>query len=125
MVSTLRAGGLIAVLLDQRLSDGVDATLFGQPAKSPSGAAMMALRLNLSMHPTEIERAGPARYRITVHPAMDLPQEGDLESRTQQVVEACNRQLEAWITARPHEWLWMHRRWEKATYRDLGLMDRE
>ena len=117
MMGAMRDKALLAVLLDQRLSDGIDATLFGQPAKSPSGAAMMAVRRNIPMYPVRIERLGPARFRVTVEDPLAPRQDADRETCTRQLVAACNARLETWIRARPAEWLWQHRRFEKPVYR--------
>ena len=117
MMAAVRENALLAVLLDQRLSDGIDAPLFDQPAKSPSGAAMMAVRRDIAMYPVRIERRGPARFRVVVEDPLTPPQDGDRESCTHQLVAACNARLESWIRARPGEWLWQHRRFEKRVYR--------
>lgn len=121
MLNAVRRKTLLAVLLDQRLSDGIDVPLFGRPTKSPSAAAMLAVRMRVPLHPVRIERRGPARFRVTVEPAMAPPQDGDREACTRALVAACNARLEDWIRARPEEWLWPHRRFDKALYRDLGL----
>ena len=117
MMGAVRDKALLAVLLDQRLSDGIDARLFGQPAKSPSGAAMMAVRRNIPLYPVRIERLGPARFRVTVEDPLAPPQEADRETCTRELVDACNARLETWIRTRPGEWLWQHRRFEKRVYR--------
>jgi KDO2-lipid IV(A) lauroyltransferase len=117
MMAAVRDKALLAVLLDQRLSDGRDAPLFGQPAKSPAGAAMLAVRRNLPLYPVRIERLGPARFQVTVEDPLAPPQDGDRETCTRTLVAACNARLETWIRARPGEWLWQHRRFEKPVYR--------
>jgi KDO2-lipid IV(A) lauroyltransferase len=78
---------------------------------------MMAVRRNIPMYPVRIERLGPARFRVTVEDPLDPPQIGDREACTHALVAACNARLEAWIRARPGEWLWQHRRFEKRVYR--------
>ncbi|MBK1667555.1 hypothetical protein CKO28_05855 [Rhodovibrio sodomensis] len=116
MMAAVRDKALLAVLLDQRLSDGIDATLFGQPAKSPSGAAVLAVRRQIPLYPVRIERAGPARFRVNVEDPLAPPQDADRDTCTRQLVAACNARLETWIQARPGEWLWQHRRFEKPAY---------
>ncbi|MFP3434743.1 hypothetical protein SB781_33835, partial [Paraburkholderia sp. SIMBA_061] len=71
----------------------------------------------IPMYPVRIERLGPARFRVAVEQPLEPPQDGDRETCTVQLVEACNTRLESWISARPGEWLWQHRRFEKAVYR--------
>jgi KDO2-lipid IV(A) lauroyltransferase len=123
MMAAVRERAVLAVLLDQRLSDGIDARLFGHPAKSPSGAALMAVRRQVAMYPVRIERLGPARFRVSVEDPFAPPQDGDRESCARALVDACNARLEAWIRARPGEWLWQHRRFEKAIYRSAASAD--
>lgn len=120
MMRTLRERGLVAILLDQRMSDGISVPFFGQPAMTPPAAAMMAIRLRVPLLPVRIERTGPARFRMTVQPPMAVPEEPHMHDRIAALTEACNRQLEAWIRARPEEWLWVHRRWPRSVYREAA-----
>ena len=121
MLQCLRHKGVVAILLDQRMSDGVVVPFFGHDAQTPPAAAMMGLRMKAPIHPIRIERTGPARFRATVQPAMQLPAEGTMHDRVLALTAECNRILETWIRERPEEWMWMHRRWPKDTYRELGL----
>lgn len=121
MMRALRNKGMAAILLDQRMSDGIPVPFFGHEAMTPPAAAMMAIRLRTPLHPVRIERTGPARFRVGVKPAMEVPEEGGVHERVLALTAACNRVLEDWIRERPEEWMWMHRRWPKETYRELGL----
>ncbi len=112
----LRAGGMLAMLADQKMNDGIAATLFGQEAMTPSAGAALALRFRCPLLPAYVERLGPARLRIVVEPPLPLPDTGDRAADVAALTQAMNDCLERWIRARPTEWLWLHRRWPKEFY---------
>ncbi len=120
-IATLKHNGLVAMLVDQRMSDGIAAPFFGHPALSPPAAAQMALRFDAALLAARLERTGPARFRMTFTPPLDLPREGDRSARVLALTTEINRILEGWIRERPEEWLWLHRRWPKDLYRQLGV----
>ncbi|MDA8248944.1 MAG: lauroyl acyltransferase [Rhodospirillales bacterium] len=113
----LRAGGVLGVLIDQKLNDGIAATLFGHAAMTSPAAASLALRFRCPLLPLHVERIGPARLRIVVEPPLPLPDSGDRAEDIRALTEAINRRLEDWVRARPDSWLWLHRRWPQETYR--------
>jgi len=112
----LRGGGVIGILADQKMNDGVQATLFGQPAMTASALASLALRFGCPVIPVHTERLGPARMRVVIDPPLVQPQTADRNDGVLAITQAANDRLEQWITARPGEWLWMHRRWPKPLY---------
>lgn len=92
-------------LVDQRFSEGIEVPFFGVPSKTTPAAASLALRHKAIILPVHLERLGGAHFRLTVEPP--LPPDGDVAD----VTAAMNARLEAWIRARPEQWLWTHRRW--------------
>lgn len=112
----IRRGGIVGMLIDQRLNDGMPVTFFGREAMTASVPAAVALRFGCPILPVRCERLGPARFRLTVLPALPLPGTGDREADVRTVMESFHRLLEEWIRARPSEWLWVHRRWPRAVY---------
>jgi len=115
LMATLRRGGLVAMLVDQRLREGVWAPFFGIEAPGPAAPAQAALRLGVALYPVTLARTGPARFRMTVHPALELPpaDAGDTAARVRTIATEMNAWLESVIRAQPEDWLWLHRRWGK------------
>ncbi len=109
----LRDGGQLGLLADQKMNDGIAATLFGQPAMTASAPAALALRFGCPLVPVRVERLGPARIRVVVEPALAAPASGDRHADVAVLTQMVNDRLEAWIRARPCQWLWLHRRWPK------------
>ena len=112
----LRDGGALGMLMDQKMNDGVPATLFGRTAMTASAMASMALRYRCPVLPVHVERLGPARFLVVLDAAFDLPDTGNRPDDVLALTQAVNDRLESWIRARPGEWLLMHRRWPKAEY---------
>ncbi len=113
----LRAGGVIAMLMDQKMNDGIAASLFGRTAMTAPALAHLALRFRCPVIPARAERLGPARLRIVVEQPLPLPESGDRHADIAALTQAVNDTLERWIRDRPAEWLWLHRRFDKALYR--------
>ena len=109
----LKAGGALAMLMDQKMNDGIEALFFGQPAMTASALAALAVRFECPVVPVHVERLGPARLRVVIEPPLALPPTGDRVARVARFTQAVNDHLEGWVRARPESWLWLHRRWPK------------
>jgi KDO2-lipid IV(A) lauroyltransferase len=117
-IELLRSGRILGLLYDQKLSDGIPVPLFGIEAMTAAAPAQLALRFRCPLVPVRIERTGPGRFRMSAHAPLELPDTGDRQADTAQIMAELNRILEGWIRAKPEEWLWLHRRWAEAVYRE-------
>ena len=107
----LRAGGHLAMLVDQKLNDGIEARFFGLPAMTAPAAAAFALHFRCPLVPARAERIGPARLRLVVEEPLALPDSGDRRADVAALTQLVSDVLERWIRADPASWLWLHRRW--------------
>ena len=105
------AAGILGMLVDQKMNDGIEIPFFCLPAMTAPAAAAFALRFRCKLVPVQVQRLGPARFRITVAPPLALPESGDRTADIAAVMGQVNAAVEGWIRARPAEWLWLHRRW--------------
>ncbi|MCC5969267.1 MAG: lysophospholipid acyltransferase family protein [Pararhodobacter sp.] len=108
LVRHLRAGGFIAILLDEKYAGGVRMPFLGQPALTSLAAAQLALKYDLPMVPAYGIRTGDGSTFDVVFEAA-IPHT-DAETMTQ----AFNDSLSARILANPEQWYWLLRRWEGA-----------
>lgn len=113
----LKRGGVLGMLLDQKMNDGIPTTLFGERAMTAPALAQLALRHRCPVIPGRAMRIGPARYRFEAEAPLALPDSGDRLADIAALTQAVNDTLARWITDRPAEWLWFHRRFDKAVYR--------
>jgi len=108
LLATLRRGGALGMLIDQDTKiDGVWVPFFGRPAFTPVGAAKIALRQNTAVIPAFIERLENGRHAVTLHPALDLPDDPT------EATALMTAKIEEQVRRRPEQWVWMHRRWRR------------
>lgn len=115
MLSTLRAGGRVGILIDQRVQEreGIRVPFFGRPALTSPVLARLSLRTGAAVVPVAALPEPRGRYRLLVRPPI-LPPE-NVEDDEATVAALTRRYLEAAeedIRAYPEMWLWMHRRWD-------------
>ena len=120
-IRVLRGGRILGALVDQKLNRGLSAPFFGIDAMTAAAPAQLALRFRCPLILVRIERTGPARFRLSAQDPMALPETGDRQGDTLELVRRMNAVLEDWIRARPEQWFWLHRRWPDAAYRKAGL----
>ena len=114
----MEKGGHLAMLVDVKENKGIALPFFGRPAMTGTALATLALRYDALLVGVYTERLGPHRMRITMEPPLAVPRTGDQEADTRAIMAAINARVEAWVRARPDQWLWLHKRWPKETYRD-------
>ena len=109
----LRRGGVLGMLVDQKLNEGLAVPFFGRLAMTTPALAQFALRFRCPVIPVHPVRLGPARFRVICEPPMALPDNNDRTADGYALSLAMNATLERWIREQPECWLWLHRRWPK------------
>lgn len=113
-VAGLKAGRPLALLVDQKMNDGIEVPFFGRPAMTAPALVDLARRYGLPAYPARIERLDGARFRITVAPALRFEAGPDRHADLAAGMARVNALLETWIRERPGQWLWLHRRWPES-----------
>ena len=107
----LRQGGHVAILIDQKMNDGIPVPFFSRDAMTAPAIAQFALRLGCALVPVRTERLKGARFRVTVFPPMEIAPTGDRTADEFEIMKRINVMIEEWVRARPNQWLGLHRRW--------------
>ena len=110
-LALLQAGEHLAMLVDQRMNDGISVPFLGVDAMTAPALAQFALRFDCPVVPVQVERLGGARFRVTFHPPLVRPATEDRQAAIAEMMAEVNRYLGDWIKARPEQWLWVHNRW--------------
>jgi KDO2-lipid IV(A) lauroyltransferase len=108
ILSALRRGGLVGMLVDQDTHvPGVFVPFLGRPAWTPRGPAEIALRTGAAVLAGACVRRG-AGWRIVVR-RLAVTRRGadDVVDNTARFTRAIEDLVRAW----PAEWVWMHERW--------------
>ena len=119
-IAHLANGGVLAMLVDQKLNDGIEARLFGLPAMTAPAAARFALHFNCPLIPVRAKRVGPARLHLMVEAPLNRPDTGTKDGDVLALTQAMNDTVERWIRADPASWLWLHRRWPQSVIPAAG-----
>jgi Kdo2-lipid IVA lauroyltransferase/acyltransferase len=109
--AVIKDGGVMGLLVDQKMNDGIPVPFFGRDAWTAPALAKLALRYDAIVLPWRVERLPRSTFRVCVHPAMELAPTGDAAGDVLRVMTQVNEILESWIRATPGHWFWLHRRW--------------
>jgi KDO2-lipid IV(A) lauroyltransferase len=110
-IEALREGRHLAVLVDQKMNDGIPVPFFGRDAWTAPAIAQLALRFDCAIVPARVDRLGGARFRLTVEPPIAIERTGDRHADAYAIMAKVNGVIEGWIRERPDLWFWLHRRW--------------
>jgi Kdo2-lipid IVA lauroyltransferase/acyltransferase len=110
-IAALRDGRHLAMLVDQKMNDGIPVPFFGRDAMTAPAVAQLALRFDCAIMPARVERLKGARFRIVMSEPIEVVRTGDRQADTLAIMRAVNAEIERWLRERPEMWLWLHRRW--------------
>jgi len=108
----LAANRMVGLLIDQDTRGaGIWVPFFGRPARTPPGAAVLALRGRVPVVSAFIERC-PDGGHVTRFDPIEEPA-GSTKDRIRTLTEHMTAAIEAQIRRNPVEWVWWHRRWRR------------
>ena len=99
------------MLVDQKMNDGIEATLFGMKAMSPATPGAMAARYGVAVIPATFRRTNGVHFEQIIHEPIFADPNADALEETVRITQELNDFLEAEIRAHPAQWLWLHNRW--------------
>jgi KDO2-lipid IV(A) lauroyltransferase len=112
----LERGESVALLNDQKFSEGPEVTFFGQPVNAAPGPSRMALRFGTVLQPISVVRLPGVRFRVTAHEPIPVPSTGDRQGDIARGVQAVTTFVEDRVREVPADWFWVHKRWPQAVY---------
>ena len=77
MLAAMKSGRHIAMLVDQKMNDGIAVPFFGRDAMTAHSLAVFALRFDCAVVPVRVDRLPRARFRITAEPPLPVTRSGD------------------------------------------------
>lgn len=113
-VKTLRSGGHLGILGDQKMNDGIAVPFMGTPAMTAPALALFALKFDTPVVPVWVERIKGTKFRVTFYDPIAIEKTDDQKADIQRIMTEVNAWYERWIRERPAQWLWLHNRWPKA-----------
>ena len=97
-----------ALMIDQRVSEGVLSNLFNQGALTTTIPAQLAKKFNIPVVPVYIERIKDLNFKISINDPINFSKDDSIENITLKL----NQILETMILRKPEQWIWSHNRWK-------------
>ena len=111
LIRAMKSGHSIAMLVDQKMNDGIEVPFFGKPAMTAHAIAKFALQFKYPIVPCQIIRTTGSYFKIIIHPPLQYEQTNDLNIDCYNIMLKINQILEEWIKQHPGQWFWFHNRW--------------
>jgi KDO2-lipid IV(A) lauroyltransferase len=108
MLSFFKKGLSVALMIDQRVSQGIKANLFNHPAFTTTIPAQFVKKFNCKIVPIYIERVKNVNFKLTVNEPIEYSKDDSIES----ITLSLNNLLEKMILKNPEQWIWSHNRWK-------------
>jgi len=97
-----------ALMIDQRVSEGISSNFFNQKALTTTIPAQLVKKFNLPIIPIYIERIESINFKITINKPIFFSK----EETTQYITDELNKIIETMILKNPEQWIWSHNRWK-------------
>ena len=98
----------IALMIDQRVSEGDRIKFFGKEALTTSLPAQLSLKFNIDVIPIFLEREKNDSFVMHVNKPINSSNFKDKLELTKKL----NKILEDMILKNPNQWIWTHNRWK-------------
>ena len=103
-----KKGCSIALMIDQRVSEGIKSKFFNEDAFTTTIPAQFIKKFNCKVVPIYIERYNSINFNIKI----EKPIEFSKDSSTEKITRDLNIWLEKMILKDPGKWIWSHNRWK-------------
>ena len=108
LLREFKNGTSIALMIDQRVSEGVKCDLFGEKALTTTIPAQFIKKFDAEVVPIYIERSLDNNFKIKIFDKIRFSKNDTVEKITLEL----NKILEKMIINNPKQWIWTHNRWK-------------
>ena len=103
-----KSGTSIALMIDQRVSQGVRSSFFNKEASTTTIPAQFIKKFNCKIVPIYIERKKNENFILEIENPLTFKDDSTIENITLKL----NQLLEKMIIKKPQQWIWTHNRWK-------------
>ena len=112
IIGKIKNGYSIALMVDQRVSEGPREAFFNKPAHTTTIPAQLALKYDSKLVPISLERKEGIKFIMTIHEPYKVKKTGYEDQDTKNITLKINQILEKMIIKNPKQWIWSHNRWK-------------
>ena len=111
-INYLKKNYSIALMIDQRVSEGKRLPFFDQMALTTTLPAQLAIKFDLEIVPIYIKRNLDDSFEMEILKPIALDRNEDLITQKINTTIKLNKILEEMISRDPGQWIWTHNRWK-------------
>ena len=104
-----KKGKSLAIMIDQRVSEGIDSKFFGINAYTTTIPAQFVKKFGCIIQPVYIQRVNKINFKVIFDDQLNFGKNEDVETITAKL----NIWLEKKIMSNPDQWIWTHNRWKR------------
>jgi len=108
LLKEFKNGTSIALMIDQRVSEGIKSDFFGKEALTTTIPAQFIKKFNASVVPIYIERLTDNTFKLSISNTIKFLKDDSISNITLKL----NKILEKMIMSNPEQWIWTHDRWK-------------
>ena len=108
LLKEFKKGTSIALMIDQRVSEGIKSELFGKDALTTTIPAQFIKKFKASVVPIYIERLIDNNFKLKIYESIEFSEKENVNDITKKL----NKVLEKMILTNPDQWIWTHNRWK-------------
>ena len=109
ILENLKKGNSIALMIDQRVTEGIKVNFFGNLASTTTIPAQIIKKYKCDLVPIYIERNNNHYFKMYVSEPIKI----NSEKTNEEISIHLNKILEKMILKNPDQWIWTHDRWRK------------
>ena len=109
ILENLKKGNSIALMIDQRVTEGIKIDFFGNLASTTTIPAQIVKKYECDLVPIYIERLEKFNFKMYVSQPIVI----NSEKSQEEISKHLNKILEKMILKNPDQWIWTHNRWKK------------
>ena len=108
LIKLFNNGTSIALMIDQRVSEGIKSNFFKKEAYTTTIPAQFVKKFNCRIVPIYIDRLDDLKFKLKIFEPIKFNQNDSIDK----ITEELNLWLEKRILENPSKWIWTHDRWK-------------
>ena len=109
IIENLNKGNSVALMIDQRVREGIKTNFFGKPASTTTIPAQLIKKYSCDLVPIYIERERKYYFKMYISEPIKISSKKSID----EITEHLNKILEKMILKNIDQWIWTHDRWKK------------
>ena len=108
IIENIKKGNSVALMIDQRVREGIKINFFGKPASTTTIPAQLIKKYKCDLVPIYIERRKNNYFKMFVSEPIKIGSNKTIK----EITEHLNKILEKMILKNVDQWIWTHDRWK-------------